>query len=89
MRTPAVDPQHVLCHSSGAHRNSLRQHRPLLAHGRGDVLADDGTQVASYAQEALLRFATCGSQIYCPPTVLEDNQVANECEAGILGARSV
>jgi hypothetical protein len=61
----------------------------LLAHGRGDVLADDGTPVASYAQEALLRFATCGSQIYCPPTVLEDNQVANECEAGILEARSV
>jgi acyl-CoA thioesterase-2 len=40
----------------------LRQHSPLLAHGRsfgrGDVLSEDGTLVASYAQEALLRFAT-------------------------------
>jgi acyl-CoA thioesterase II len=40
----------------------LRQHSPLLAHGRsfgrGDVLAEDGTLVASYAQEALLRFAS-------------------------------
>lgn len=38
----------------------LRQHSPLLAHGRsfgrGDVLTTDGTLVASYAQEALLRF---------------------------------
>lgn len=38
----------------------LRQHSPLLAHGRsfgrGDVLTQDGTLVASYAQEALLRF---------------------------------
>jgi acyl-CoA thioesterase-2 len=38
----------------------LRQHSPLLAHGRsfgrGDMLAEDGTLVASYAQEALLRF---------------------------------
>jgi acyl-CoA thioesterase II len=38
----------------------LRQHSPLLAHGRcfgrGDVLTDDGSLVASYAQEALLRF---------------------------------
>jgi acyl-CoA thioesterase II len=38
----------------------LRQHSPLLAHGRtfgrGDVLTADGTLVASYAQEALLRF---------------------------------
>ncbi|SEG85036.1 acyl-CoA thioesterase-2 [Thermomonospora echinospora] len=38
----------------------LRQHSPLLAHGRcfgrGDVLAEDGSLVASYAQEALLRF---------------------------------
>ena len=38
----------------------LRQHSPVLAHGRcygrGDVLAEDGTLVASYAQEALLRF---------------------------------
>lgn len=37
----------------------LRQHSPLLAHGRsfgrGDVLTDDGELVASYAQEALLR----------------------------------
>jgi acyl-CoA thioesterase-2 len=40
----------------------LRQHSPLLAHarsfGRGDVLSEDGTLVASYAQEALLRFAS-------------------------------
>ena len=42
----------------------LRQHSPLLAHGRtfgrGDVLTADGTLVASYAQEALLRFRTAG-----------------------------
>ena len=40
----------------------LRQHSPLLAHGRsfgrGDMLTEDGTLVASYAQEALLRFAS-------------------------------
>ena len=40
----------------------LRQHSPVLAHGRcfgrGDVLTDDGVLVASYAQEALLRVAT-------------------------------
>ena len=39
----------------------LREHSPLLAHGRsfgrGDMLAKDGTLVASYAQEALLRFS--------------------------------
>ncbi|MDX3745488.1 acyl-CoA thioesterase [Streptomyces sp. AK08-02] len=38
----------------------LRQHAPLLAHGRcygrGDVLTAEGSLVASYAQEALLRF---------------------------------
>jgi acyl-CoA thioesterase-2 len=38
----------------------LRQHSPVLAHGRcfgrGDVLTEDGALVASYAQEALLRF---------------------------------
>lgn len=37
----------------------LRQHSPILAHGRcfgrGDVLTGDGALVASYAQEALLR----------------------------------
>ncbi len=37
----------------------LRQHSPLLAHsrafGRGDVLTTDGTLVASYAQESLVR----------------------------------
>ncbi|GGV17869.1 acyl-CoA thioesterase II [Actinomadura cremea] len=37
----------------------LRQHSPILAHGRcfgrGDVLTADGSLVASYAQEALLR----------------------------------
>jgi len=40
----------------------LRQHSPLLAHGRsfgrGDMLSEDGTLVASYGQEALLRFAS-------------------------------
>lgn len=38
----------------------LRQHAPILAHGRcfgrGDVLTEDGSLVASYSQEALLRF---------------------------------
>jgi acyl-CoA thioesterase-2 len=38
----------------------LRQHSPVLAHGRcfgrGDVLTEDGSLIASYAQEALLRF---------------------------------
>lgn len=38
----------------------LRQHSPLAAHGRcfgrGDVLTSEGVLVASYAQEALLRF---------------------------------
>ena len=38
----------------------LRQHSPLLAHGRcfgrGDLLTGDGSLVASFAQEALLRF---------------------------------
>ncbi|MFJ8105782.1 acyl-CoA thioesterase [Streptomyces sp. NPDC096132] len=38
----------------------LRQHSPVAAHGRcfgrGDVLTREGTLVASYAQEALLRF---------------------------------
>lgn len=37
----------------------LRQHAPLLAHGRchgrGDVFTTDGSLVASYAQDALLR----------------------------------
>jgi acyl-CoA thioesterase-2 len=40
----------------------LRQHSPVLAHGRcfgrGDVLTEDGTLLASYAQEAMLRFRT-------------------------------
>lgn len=39
----------------------LRQHSPILAHGRsfgrGDLLTDNGTLVASYSQEALLRIA--------------------------------
>jgi len=39
----------------------LRQHSPLLAHGRcfgrGDILTERGVLVASYAQEALLRVA--------------------------------
>lgn len=38
----------------------LRQHSPILAHGRcfgrGDVFTEDGSLVASYGQEALLRF---------------------------------
>lgn len=38
----------------------LRQQGPILAHGRsfgrGDVLSGDGALVASYAQEALVRF---------------------------------
>jgi acyl-CoA thioesterase II len=38
----------------------LRQHSPVLSHGRcfgrGDVLNEAGTLVASYAQEALVRF---------------------------------
>jgi acyl-CoA thioesterase II len=42
----------------------LRQHSPVLAHGRcfgrGDVLTEDGSLVASYAQEALLRFRSSG-----------------------------
>lgn len=58
----------VTSHSVWFHRPSrtddwllLRQHSPLIAHGRcfgrGDVLTSDGILVASYAQEALLRFA--------------------------------
>jgi len=39
----------------------LRQHSPLLAqgrgYGRGDVLTEGGALVASYAQEALVRFS--------------------------------
>ncbi|WP_330307882.1 MULTISPECIES: acyl-CoA thioesterase domain-containing protein [unclassified Streptomyces] len=42
----------------------LHQHSPLLAHGRcfgrGDVFTEDGSLVASYAQEALLRFRPAG-----------------------------
>lgn len=38
----------------------LRQQSPILAHGRsfgrGDILTADGTLVASYAQEAMVRF---------------------------------
>ncbi|MFC4503523.1 MULTISPECIES: acyl-CoA thioesterase [Streptomyces] len=38
----------------------LRQHSPVAAHGRcfgrGDVLTEQGTLLASYTQEALLRF---------------------------------
>ncbi|WP_280185221.1 MULTISPECIES: acyl-CoA thioesterase [Nocardia] len=38
----------------------LRHHSPLVAHGRcfgkGDILMQDGTLVASFAQEGLLRF---------------------------------
>ena len=59
----------VTCHTIWFHRPFrtdpwllLRQHSPLLAHGRGfgrgDILTENGTLVASYAQEALLRFAS-------------------------------
>ncbi len=45
----------------------LRQHSPVLAHGRcfgrGDVLTTDGALVASYAQEALLRFRGDGELV--------------------------
>ena len=45
----------------------LRQHSPVLApgrcFGRGDVLTEDGSLVASYGQEALLRFRDTGDQI--------------------------
>jgi acyl-CoA thioesterase len=45
----------------------LRQHSPVLAHGRcfgrGDVLAEDGSLVASYAQEALLRFREAADRL--------------------------
>jgi acyl-CoA thioesterase-2 len=45
----------------------LRQHSPVLAHGRcfgrGDVLTEDGALVASYAQEALLRFRDAGESV--------------------------
>lgn len=38
----------------------LRHHSPLIAHGRcfgrGDIYTEDGTLVASFAQEGLLRF---------------------------------
>jgi acyl-CoA thioesterase-2 len=38
----------------------LRQHSPILAHGRcfgrGDVLTEGGELLASYAQEAVVRF---------------------------------
>jgi acyl-CoA thioesterase-2 len=48
--------------TSAVTSHTLRQHSPLLAHGRsfgrGDMLAEDGTLVTSYAQEALLRFAS-------------------------------
>jgi acyl-CoA thioesterase II len=44
----------------------LRQHSPLLAHGRcfgrGDVIKQDGVLVASYAQEALLRFSEAAGE---------------------------
>jgi acyl-CoA thioesterase-2 len=39
----------------------LRQHSPFLGHGRcfghGDILTEDAALVASYSQEALVRFA--------------------------------
>lgn len=45
----------------------LRQQSPVPAHGRcfgrGDILTEDGSLVASYAQEALLRFRDVGDQV--------------------------
>ncbi len=45
----------------------LRQHSPALAHGRcfgrGDVLTEGGALVASYAQEALLRFRDAAESV--------------------------
>jgi acyl-CoA thioesterase-2 len=42
----------------------LRQQSPIMAHGRsfgrGDILTADGTLVASYAQEAMVRFRDPG-----------------------------
>jgi acyl-CoA thioesterase-2 len=42
----------------------LRQQSPVLAHGRsfgrGDILTADGTLVASFAQEAMVRFREAG-----------------------------
>ena len=66
MRTPAVDQELATIWFHRPFSTDgwllLRQHSPLLAHGRsfgrGDVLGEDGSLVASYAQEALLRFAS-------------------------------
>jgi acyl-CoA thioesterase II len=48
----------------------LRQHSPLLAHGRcfgrGDVLTAAGELVASFAQEALVRFDSTAAQPFSP-----------------------
>jgi acyl-CoA thioesterase-2 len=45
----------------------LRQHSPVVAHGRcfgrGDVLSEDRSLVAPYAQEALLPFREAGDQV--------------------------
>ena len=45
----------------------IRQHSPVLENGRcfgrGDVLTEDGSLVASYAQEALLRFRNAGDPV--------------------------
>jgi hypothetical protein len=52
----------------------LRQHSPVLAHGRcfgrGDVLTEDGALVASYAQEALLRFRDDGESVDTWPAAI-------------------
>jgi acyl-CoA thioesterase len=49
----------------------LWQHSPVLAHGRcfgrGDVLTEGGALVASYAQEALLRFCDAGESVDTSP----------------------
>ena len=58
----------------------LRQHSPVLAHGRcfgrGDVLTEDGTLVASYAQEALLRFRDGNGTMTKNVRIIAENNIA-------------
>ncbi|WP_181696117.1 acyl-CoA thioesterase II [Nocardia sp. GTS18] len=53
----------------------LRQHSPLLARGRcfgrGDVLTAAGELVASFAQEALLRFDSAAAQQFSPESAAQ------------------
>jgi acyl-CoA thioesterase-2 len=59
--TSAVTSRTIWFHRPFRTDGWLLLHSPLLAHGRsfgrGDVLSEDGSLVASYAQEALLRFS--------------------------------